>query len=136
MFFQADMEWYEMVNTREIAAEYRLSHWAQIMQERTQSGLSIRAFCREAGISNNTYFYWQKKLRSAACAELAAVAQAGTLDSGKALTPSGWAMCGTTTDMSEKKTLTVEIGNCRILVEQNSDLELLTKVCRTLRSVC
>ncbi|MCK9478690.1 MAG: hypothetical protein M0R40_04210 [Firmicutes bacterium] len=33
-----------MVDTREIAAEYRLSHWAQIMQERIESGLSIRAF--------------------------------------------------------------------------------------------
>ena len=30
-----------MVNTREIAAEYRLAHWARIMQERVQSGVSI-----------------------------------------------------------------------------------------------
>jgi hypothetical protein len=29
-----------MVNTNEIAAEYRLSHWAQIMKERQNSGLT------------------------------------------------------------------------------------------------
>ena len=56
-----------MKNTREIAKEYRLSHWAGIMQERSQSGLSVKAFCRKMGICGNTYFYWQRKLREAAC---------------------------------------------------------------------
>ena len=35
----------EKVNSREIAAEYRLNHWAQIMQERSESGMSIKAYC-------------------------------------------------------------------------------------------
>ena len=56
-----------MVDTRQIAEEYRLSHWAQVMQERIQSGLSITAFCKQIGIGGNTYFYWQRKLRTAAC---------------------------------------------------------------------
>jgi transposase-like protein len=60
-----------MVNTREIAAEYRLSHWSQIMQERVQSGLSVKAYCRQIEISGNTYFYWQRRLREAACEQLA-----------------------------------------------------------------
>jgi hypothetical protein len=59
-----------MVNTREVAAEYRLSHWAQIMQERTQCGSSIRAYCKQIGICENTYFYWQRRLRKAACEQL------------------------------------------------------------------
>jgi len=59
-----------MINTREIASEYRLSHWALIIQERSESGLSIKAFCRQIGICANTYFYWQRKLREAACEQL------------------------------------------------------------------
>jgi hypothetical protein len=59
------------MDTRKIAAEYRLAHWAQIMRERTESGLSISAFCKNSRISDNTYFYWQKKLREAACEQLA-----------------------------------------------------------------
>ena len=59
------------MNTREIAAEYRLSHWAQIMHERKESGLSIRAFCKNAGLHENVYYYWQRKLREASCEELA-----------------------------------------------------------------
>jgi len=59
-----------MVNTREVAAEYRLSHWAQIMQERKKSGSSIRAYCKQIGVCENTYFYWQRRLRKAACEQL------------------------------------------------------------------
>lgn len=57
------------MNTREIAAEYRLSHWAQIMSKRKESGLSIKAFCESEGFHENIFYYWQRKLREAACAE-------------------------------------------------------------------
>jgi transposase-like protein len=56
-----------MINTREIAAEYRLTHWAGIVRERAESGLTVKAFCESAGLRTNTYFYWQHKLRKATC---------------------------------------------------------------------
>jgi len=62
-----------MVNTREIAQEYRLSHWAGIMDERAQSGLNIKVYCRQIGISTNTYHYWQKRLRETTCEALSIV---------------------------------------------------------------
>jgi transposase-like protein len=40
------------------------------MHERKESGLSVKAFCEGAGIHENSYYYWQKKLREAACGEL------------------------------------------------------------------
>ena len=54
------------MDTRNITAEYRLTHWAGIMNARKESGLSIKAFCENAGIHENTYFYWQRRLRLAA----------------------------------------------------------------------
>jgi len=58
------------MNTRAIATEYRLAHWAGIMREREESGLSIKAFSEKAGFHENRYYYWQKKLRETACEEL------------------------------------------------------------------
>jgi transposase-like protein len=58
------------MGTREIAAGYRLTHWARVVQDRSDSGLSIRAYCKNEGIRENTYFYWLKKLRETACGEL------------------------------------------------------------------
>ena len=61
------------MTTREVASEYRMVQWAQAIQERASSGVSIREFCQSRGVSKNTYFYWQKKLRAKACEHLAEV---------------------------------------------------------------
>jgi len=58
------------MNTRQMAAEYREAHWARIMQERRESGQSIRAYCKGAGIHENVYYYRQRELREAACEQL------------------------------------------------------------------
>jgi len=39
-----------MDDTRKIAAEYRLSHWAKVMQRRRASGESIKSLCESEGI--------------------------------------------------------------------------------------
>ena len=57
------------MNTREIAAEYRLAHWAKIMHQKSQSGLTTKAFCAREGFHPNNYYYWQRKLREAASEE-------------------------------------------------------------------
>lgn len=59
------------MKTRQITAEYREAHWAQIMQERRESGQSIRAYCKGAEIHENVYYYWQRKLREAASEQFA-----------------------------------------------------------------
>ena len=58
------------MDTRKIAVELRLGHWAGAMPERKDSGLSIRRWCGENGISENTYDYWQRKLREKGCERL------------------------------------------------------------------
>ena len=76
-----------MVNTREIAAEYRLSHWARVIGEQKSSGLNIREFCRREGFNPNVYHYWQRKLREAMCSELTVRAESAFTEPA----PSGWA---------------------------------------------
>ena len=58
------------MDTRAVATEYRLTQWAQAMKERVDNGESITNFCENRGVSRNTYFYWQRKLREVACTQL------------------------------------------------------------------
>ena len=58
------------MNTRQIAAEYRLSQWMEAIQERISSGETIKDFCKRKGVKRNTYFYWQQRIRKAACEKL------------------------------------------------------------------
>jgi len=115
-------------STNEIAKEYRLGHWAQIMQERTQSGQSIKAYCRQIGISPNTYFYWQNKLRKAAAEQIT--------DS-QALAPIGWTKASVTEgSQNAESDLSIEIGRYKVTVDENTNPELLARTCRVLMSLC
>ena len=122
-----------MKSTREITAEYRLSHWAQVMAKRTQSGLSIKRYCKENGICSNTYFYWQRKLREAAVKELALEPVKTTMP-----VPSGWTQVSTADNVqnTESTGVTIEIGKCRITANEATDTELLAKVCKALVNIC
>ena len=50
---------------------YRLEQWKQIVQECQKSGLSNKAYCEQQGISEKTYYYWLRKLRTAAVEQAA-----------------------------------------------------------------
>lgn len=120
------------MNTRDIAAEYRLSHWAGIIRERAERGMSIRLFCRETGIHENTYFYWQRKLREAACTGL----REGNLPSPSqtAMTPGGWAKLSVQEDQTSNSGLSIVVNGCQIQVLPNTDINLLGRVCQALKS--
>jgi putative transposase len=120
------------MNTRDIAAEYRLAHWAQVMRERVDKGLSIRAYCENARIHENTYFYWQRKLREATCSE---IQSAATEPEEKSLAPNGWVALCVSDEPAKTQGLTVEVGGCQITVCVDTDPELLTKVCRALKAL-
>ena len=118
------------MNTREIATELRLAHWAQIMQDRVDSGMTIRAYCKAKGMGLNTYFYWQKKLREAAAQQLSAAAQAGQ----QGLVPSGWAPVSSAEEMvpEQESGLTLRVGGVEVQVRQGFDEALLASVCKAL----
>ena len=123
------------MNTREMASAYRLSQWSQALQEKKANGESINDFCQRKGVSQNIYFYWQRKLRETACRELMPSQQA---PDSQAIVPSGWAVCEAAApeEPEAAKTLSIEIGKSRITATPDTDTELLCKVCRVLMSLC
>jgi transposase-like protein len=52
--------------------EIRLRQWTGIIKECRGSGKSVKSWCKENGISEKSYFYWQRRAREAACQELTA----------------------------------------------------------------
>ena len=46
-----------------VRQQFRLSQWSAMVQEREESGLSVKHFCEERGINPKTYYYRLKKLR-------------------------------------------------------------------------
>jgi putative transposase len=107
------------------------------MRRRTESGLSIKKFCEVEGIYLNVYFYWQRKLRETACQELLVNTQSEPVEPDNSAVPNGWAICEVSSKSSdEEKTLTIEIGGCRVLATESTSPELLAKTCKVLVSLC
>ena len=53
-----------MADVLAVRDEYRAQTWAMLIQECNNSGLTKREFCRQRGISEKSYYYWLRKLRS------------------------------------------------------------------------
>ncbi|MDD3168909.1 MAG: IS66 family insertion sequence element accessory protein TnpB [Eubacteriales bacterium] len=117
------------MNTQKATKEYRLTQWVQVMQERRNCGQSVKEFCQRSGISRNAYFYWQKKLREAACTELAKTEEP------RSIVPDGWMQLTSGQVQQALESLEIEVSGCRITVTAGTDHELLKKVCLTLRTL-
>lgn len=45
------------VKIREVKQEYQLQQWSRMLRERKESGLSVKEWCLEQGISEHSYYY-------------------------------------------------------------------------------
>jgi len=126
------------LNTREIATEYRLAQWSQALQERKASGESIKTFCENKGVSKNTYFYWQRKLRETACAQLA-LQQTGATQkqlSGQSFTEIRVAEPTALPETTQPSLLLMEIGGARITIDSTYPTDKLAALLRELGRQC
>ena len=54
------------MTSTELKHQTRLQEWAAAIQECRSSGLSVRQWCRERGITPTTYYRWERELLSVA----------------------------------------------------------------------
>ena len=51
----------------EVKQEYQMQIWGGMIQQQKASGLSVKSWCAENGVSENTYYYRLRKIRQRAC---------------------------------------------------------------------
>src|SRR5215471_18559880 len=44
-------------------SEERRAYWSKLMAEQESSGATIRAFCKQRGISVHSFYFWRSRLR-------------------------------------------------------------------------
>ena len=54
------------MTSTELKHQARLQEWAGAIQDCRSSGLSVRQWCRERGITPTTYYRWERELLSVA----------------------------------------------------------------------
>lgn len=53
-----------MADVLAVRDEYRAQNWALVIQECKASGMTNKEFCELRGVSEKSFYYWQKKLRT------------------------------------------------------------------------
>ena len=53
-----------MADVLVVRDQYRAQNWGMLIQECNNSGLTKREFCQQRGISEKSFYYWLRKLRS------------------------------------------------------------------------
>ena len=53
-----------MADVLAVRDEYRAQQWAMLIQECKVRGMSNKEFCIQRGVSEKSFYYWQKKLRT------------------------------------------------------------------------
>ena len=129
------------MNTRELTAECRLAHWAQVLQKRATSGETVKDFCQTRGITRNTFFYWQRKLRKAVSEQFAEsrteATQTGMVPRGfTEVKLSGFADRLSTLDTSGGGSLCVEIGGMRITADRAYPPAQLAELLKWMKPLC
>ena len=63
------MELIRMNEIAKIKQEVKLRQWAEMIQQRKESGLTVSQWCTENGVNIKTYYYRLQKVRQAMCKE-------------------------------------------------------------------
>ena len=106
-----------MADVLALRNEYRLQSWMEIIRECEESGMSNREFCSQRGISEKTYYYWLRKIRTAAATVIEP--QLVRVDSPE---------MGSTEQMFE-----IRYGSAELRLPEDVDLKALAVFLNTLR---
>lgn len=128
------------METKAMTHQFRLTHWAGVMRERKESGLSIRAWCRENGVGEKTYYYWQRQLRETACEQIAeyqtsyptGLAAPGFAEVKLRDSPAHPALPG----VVQSGQLHIQVGKVRIVADNAYPAERLATLCMELSRRC
>ena len=118
------------------AKEYRLSQWAQIMQERRESGLKVYEFCEQRGINKHAYYYWLRRLRETACEGLVKSQSNIKFETSHKFTEIKLLDSPTTTTESNTAQLSIEVSGIRLTAGNEYPVENIVVLLRELVRPC
>lgn len=120
------------MNTQKVTKTYRLNKWAQLISECRSSGKKVSVWCKENNISTNSYFYWLRKIRAAACEALPALQAENNSFVPISFPPSQAKEKESTLVGSPAPSIIVKMGSLSMEIQNTATLELIENTLRAL----
>jgi len=101
-------------------------NWKKIIEERKQSGLTVREWCKQHSINENIYYYHQTKIRKSESADIVKDTDDWIeINSLKA-------------EINSEKTdsIIIRIKDFEVEITENSNQAILPSILKVLKTVC
>ena len=59
-----------VLKLNEVKQEYQLQQWRGMVREQKESGLTVRQWCADQGVTEHAFYYRLRKIRQVACIAL------------------------------------------------------------------
>ena len=122
------------------AQQIRRSQWEQIVLEGNRASISKKEWCRQNGISEKSFYYWQRKIRSQAAealeSEKAVPVCVGMSSSSFVELPFGstaQTFSGGSASPGLAPELMIQIGDCRVYVAGTIREQTLSTALKVIR---
>ena len=117
------------MSTRKTTREYRISQWFPIIKACHDSGMSVRAWCKQNDVDEKRFYYWQNILRKTATETLPSVQPSRFVQLSEETTVSSEISSTFTPSM------VIHVGNTSIELSDHVKPELLESVIKVLAHV-
>lgn len=124
------------MDTQKSTQEYRMNQWIKIIRECRSSGENISSWCRNNNIRTNSYYYWLRKIRTAACKALPSInsqEQIVPLDTSKLSTSTSIdvAYVSSETDQAD---IIIRLGSAVLEIHNSASASLIENTIRVLQN--
>jgi putative transposase len=126
------------MDVQKVTHEIRLRQWTGIIKECRGNGKSVKSWCEENGISEKSYFYWQRRVREAACQELTAYQyqQVAKAEPGDTNTPA-FAECRIPEDHHAGGTaVTIHLNGAVVEIHHGAEASVVESILHALKAPC
>lgn len=122
-----------MSEARKLTKEYRLKHWLTLIQQRANSGKNVNDWCKEHGISRNSYYYWQRELKLYSTYDMNVKSLAEPPDSPVIVplaSPSSSSMNTSGTAIA------IDFNGLTLEIQEGASFEIIERTLRALKNIC
>jgi transposase-like protein len=127
-----------VITAKEAKHQYLLREWAEKITERYQSDMSVKDWCAANGINVRMYYYWLRQVREYAAQFLPPAVQHELVTVGQKsedTPPTEWTLAKVT-EPDKPSCVNIKVGSCVLTATEETNLELLLKVCKALETLC
>lgn len=113
-----------------IKNKFRLEQWTELIRDCQSSGMKVDDWCRANGVTHHAYYYWLRKVREAACNQLAAIEECSE-------PPVAFKKLEIQTPLQDTSAaVIIRLNNATVEINEGASQQTIQAVLLALQSVC